>query len=125
MFQFDRSRYGGVLILYINEKIPCKILNDQTMSVASKVVIEFHQSKRKCLMLLSLNVLFKMKHFLQQLSWAIVFCYLRYENMIITEYFNLTIENHHLSDFMQTFAFSCLITKPTCKPIKIATCKTF
>lgn len=30
--------YGGGLILCINEKIPCKILNDQTMSIASEIV---------------------------------------------------------------------------------------
>ena len=109
--------YGGGLILCINEKIPCKILNDETMSIASEIVIEFHQSKRKCLMLRIFKRLIQDEtHFLQQLSLAIVFCYLRYANIIIIGYFNMTIENHHLGDFMQTL--SCLITKPTCKPIK-------
>ena len=85
--------------------------------MASEIVIEFHQSKRKCLMLRTFKRLIQDEtHFLQQLSLAIVFCYLRYVNIIIIGYFNMTIENHHLSDFMQTL--SCLITKPTCKPIK-------
>ena len=51
MFWLDRNKYEGVLILYIDEKIPCKILTDHTMSITSEIIImEFHQSKRKWLM---------------------------------------------------------------------------
>ena len=59
---------------------------------------------------------------LQSLSLVLAFYYLRYENIIIIGDFNMAVENHHLSDFMQTIAFSGFITKPTCHQSKIATC---
>ena len=34
----------------------------------------------------------------------------------------MKVVNHHLSDLMQTFALSSLITKPTCHQSKITTC---
>ena len=40
-----------------------------------------------------------MKQFLQQLSSELAFCYSRYKRVL-----NMTVENHHLKGFMQTFA---------------------
>ena len=48
----DRNRFGGDLILYINENIPCKPLNEQPeFPDPQLIVLELHQSKRKWLLL--------------------------------------------------------------------------
>ena len=60
--------------------------------------------------------------FLQQLSSALAFYYRGHENIIIIGDFNMTVENHHLNDLIQTFALSCLTNKPICHQSKIKTC---
>ena len=104
---------GGV-ILYINKRIWCKILNYHTKSILSEVIIiEFLQSKRKWLMLGIYKPLIQDEtDFLQQLSSLLAFYYPRYENIMVIEDFNVTVENHHPG----------LTTKPTCHQSKIATC---
>ena len=48
----DRNRFGGGLILYINESIPCKPLSNHSMfSDLELMAFELHQSKRKWLFL--------------------------------------------------------------------------
>ena len=32
IFRRDRDTYGGGLLLYVNQEIPCKVLNQQTAS---------------------------------------------------------------------------------------------
>ena len=87
------------------------------------IIIEFHQSKRKCLILGIYNPPIQNEtEFLQQLNLGLAFYYPRYENITTIRDFNMTVENHHLSDFMQTLAFSCLTTKPPCHQSKIAAC---
>ena len=34
-FRHDRNRQGGGLLSYVNEEIPCKIINQQTYAVFS------------------------------------------------------------------------------------------
>ena len=52
MFRLDRNRYGGSLVLYVNEQVPCKILTNYGNPIASGIIIlEFYQSKHKWLIL--------------------------------------------------------------------------
>ena len=46
----------------------------------------------------------KEAEFLQHLSWLLDFYNTTYENIIIIEDFNMTIENHYFNDFMEVFA---------------------
>ena len=50
MFRIDSNRYGGGLVLYVNEQVPLKIkkLTNYENPIASEIIVlEFHQSKRK------------------------------------------------------------------------------
>ena len=50
-FRCERNKYGGGLMFYISEGIPCKILTNQTVSSnVEMITIEFHQMKRKWLL---------------------------------------------------------------------------
>ena len=39
MFRFDRNSYGGGLVLYVNEQVPCKILTNYGNPIASGIII--------------------------------------------------------------------------------------
>ena len=50
LFRRDRNRFGGGLMFYSNEEIPCKFLNNHPIFPSAKMIcIEFHQLKRKWL----------------------------------------------------------------------------
>ena len=47
IFRFDRNRFGGGLILHINENIPCKTLQEHIHLPKSEVIaIEFYQNNQ-------------------------------------------------------------------------------
>ena len=47
IFRCDQNRYGGSLLLYVNEEIPCKILNQITSSSSEIIALQFFQTKYK------------------------------------------------------------------------------
>ena len=50
IIRLDRNRYGGGLVLHVNEQVPCKKLTNYENPIASEIIVlEFHQSKRKWL----------------------------------------------------------------------------
>ena len=115
MFRLDRNRYGGGLVLYVNEQVPCKKLTNYENPIASEIILlEFHQSKRKWLILgIYKAPNQKDAEFLQHLSWLLDFYNMTHENIIIRD-FNMTAENHYFNDFMEMYTLLCLINKPTC-----------
>ena len=52
IFRYDRNRFGGGLLLYVNDKIPSKFLDKHSTSTNIELIpVEFHQNKRKWLSL--------------------------------------------------------------------------
>ena len=52
IFRCDWNRYGEAFLLYVNEEIECKILNQQTTSSSSEIIaVQFFQTKRKWFLL--------------------------------------------------------------------------
>ena len=48
IFRCDRNRYRGGLILYVQERIPCKPLKILPFDLKIEIIgLEFHQIKRK------------------------------------------------------------------------------
>ena len=69
------------LNLYINEKIPCKILTDHTMSITSEIIIiEFHQSKKWHLLVIYKPPIKNETEFFKELSSVFAYYYTRHEN---------------------------------------------
>ena len=92
-----------------------KLTNNENPTASEIIVLEFHQSKCKWLILgIYKAPNQKEAEFLQHLSWLLDFYNTPYENIIIIRDFNITIENHYFNDFMEMFALPCLISKPTC-----------
>ena len=116
VFRRDRNRFGGGLILYINENIPCKPLSNHPMfSDLELMAFELHQSKRKWLFLgiyksPSQNDI----EFLRRISLILDYYLPTYENFVVIGDFNLPVENSHLEAIIQAYDLSSLIKKPTC-----------
>ena len=75
MFRLDRNRYGGSLVLHGNEQVPCKKLTNYENPIASEIIVlEFHQSKRKWLILgIYKAPNQKEAELLQNISWLLDF----------------------------------------------------
>ena len=124
-FRRDRNRFGGRFILYLNENIPCRLLNDQlTFFNLYLVTTDAHQSKHIWLFI----GIYKPpsqsdNEFTNRLNLIIDYYLPKYENLILMGDFNLSTENQHLDALIQAYNLNNLIKKPTCfqsnKPICI------
>ena len=48
VFRYDRRRFGGGLVLYVNNKVPSKFLNKHSISSGIELIaVRFRQNKRK------------------------------------------------------------------------------
>ena len=103
VFRRDRNRFGGGLILYINENIPCKPLSNHPMFYDLELMsFEIHQSKRKWLFLgiykpPSQNDI----EFLRRISLILDYYLPTCVNFVVIGDFNLPVENSHLEAIIQ------------------------
>ena len=116
VFRRDRNRFGGGLILYINENIPCRSLkNHPTFSNLELIAIEIHQSKRRWLFISIYKPPSQSDNEFTNRSSLIIDYYLpKYQNLILIRDFNLSTENQHLDALIQAYNLNNLINKPTC-----------
>ena len=116
MFRRDRNKYGGGIMFYVNENIPCKTVNVEGLPndcVVTLIELSIKSRKWLCIGLYkppSQNE----KYFLDNLSLALTKMSCEYENVVLIGDFNLTVENKNLEVFMNAFDLECLIKKPTC-----------
>ena len=103
-FGRDRNRFRGGLILYINENIPCRPLNDHpTFPNLEVIAIEIHQNTHRRLFI----GIYKPpsqsdEEFTNRLSLIINYYSPKYENLILIGDFNLSAENRLLDALTDT-----------------------
>ena len=123
-FRSDRNKHGEGLLFYINENIPCKLINDQKIPRDIKMIIfEFLVKTRKWLC----TGLYKSPSQHENYSFDILSKFLRkqkrqYENVMLIADFNLTVNNKNLEVLLITFNLDGLINKPTCFQSANPTC---
>ena len=95
IFRYDRKRFGGGLLLYVNDKIPSKFLDKHSISSNIELIaMEFHQNKRKSLSL----CVYKPPNqndfvFVEAISAIINEYSAQYEHIVIFGDFNMSVEN--------------------------------
>ena len=110
MFGRDRNKYGGGIMFYINENIPCKTVNVEGLPndcVGTLIELSIKSRKWLCIGLYkppSQNE----KHFLDNVSLALTKMSCEYENIMLIGDFNLTVESKNLKVFMNAFDLECL-----------------
>ena len=115
LFRDDRNRFGGGVMLYINEEIPCKLLNSHCVGPGIEIIaLEFHQLKRKWLFLGCYKPPnFKDLEFTDIVAKIIDSYSQNYENVLIVGDLNMVTENIHLKNLLQFYNFTPLIKQPT------------
>ena len=116
LFRYDRNRFGGGVMLYINEEIPCKLLNSHCVGPGIEIIaLEFHQLKRKWLFLGCYKPPnFKDLEFTDIVAKLIDSYSQNYENVLIIGDLNMVTENTHLNNLLQLYNLTPLIKEPTC-----------
>ena len=116
MYHIDRNKNGGGILCYVNENIPCKMVNVEIVPYDCEIIlIEFSIKTQKWLCI----GLYKPPsqndtYFLDNLPFTLNKLTCQSDNIILMGNFNLTVEDKNLEVFMSTFDMECLINKPTC-----------
>ena len=89
----DRNKHGGALLFYINENIPCKLINDEIIPSDIKMIMfEFLVKTRKWLCIGLYKSPFQNENFfLDILSKFLSKKTCQYQNVMLIEYFNLLL----------------------------------
>ena len=112
----DRDRNGGGLLLYINEDIPFKIIQNSSLPPTLEVLpIEINLGRFKFLLIgLYKPPSVSEKEFLLHLNKAHNFFSTKYENITLIGDFNMQPGNKNLKDFCDLNQLEHLILKATC-----------
>ena len=124
IFRRDRNCFGGDLMFYVNENIPCRELSpEQNDSNVEVISLEITLRNRKWLLIdLYKPPGQKEKGFLENLNSILNKCISKYENMILIGDFNSSVKNKHRADFTTLFNLESLIKSPTCFQSSKPTC---
>ena len=116
IFRRDTNCFGGGLMFYVNENIPCRKLSpEQNDSNFEIIFLEITLRNRKWLLIgLYKPPGQKEKGSLENLNSILNKYISKYENIILIGYFNSSVENKHLADFTTLFNLESLIKSPTC-----------
>ena len=95
IFRYDRNRFGGGLLLYVNDKIPSKILDKHSISTDTELIaVKFYQNKRKWLSLCVYKPQSPNDLFFDEAISAITNEFsAQYEHIVIFGDFNMSVEN--------------------------------
>ena len=115
MFQKDRNKTGGGIILYVNEGIPGKLINCQEFKEGSKIIsFEFIVSNKKWLLLVNYKPPSQTElSFINEIKLSLNFITSSYENFLLLRDFNLFPENQNLKNLLNCFDLESLITIST------------
>ena len=116
MFRKDRDKFGGGILFYVNENLPCKCLEDNLLDSNIEVIfLEIVLQNSKWLLagcykppnMSDLYFIEKISNYINRFSKL-------YENFILIGDLNLTTKNKNFKEFLNAFDLKCLIKSPTC-----------
>ena len=121
LFRRDRNKYGGGLLLYVKENIPCKLLQNPTDM--ELLILEFSIKNIKWLCIgLYRPPNENEKYFIENLMKILNQQSCLYDRTVLIGDFNLTTQNKNLEILMNTFDLETLIKEPTCFQSENASC---
>ena len=103
-FRLDRNQNGEGLLLYVNEDIPCKILNEYTPeNFVENLFVEMNSRSRKWLLSCSYNPVTNLKaDHLHCIGKRLDFYSSKYGNVIVLGGLNTQIFNSFLGQFLKS-----------------------
>ena len=115
-FRRDRNKYGGGILVYVREDIPCREITGQNpTNDLEGVTLEINLRKIKWLIFGGYNYTkSNIGTFLSMLGPLLDTNMSRLENFIILGDFNCEINEATLKDFCETYNLHNLVVSPTC-----------
>ena len=115
-YRFDRTRFGGGIVVYVREGIPNKLLEGQTQSnIIENICLELNLKSRKWFLCAIYNPHGEnAEFFLRSLSVILDSYQKKYDNLILIGDFNLEPSNSKLQDFSINFSLNNLVQINTC-----------
>ena len=112
-FRLDRNQFGGGLLVFIREDIPCSILNIKQLTIEA-LFIEINLRKKKWLLCCSYNPHKNLivAH-LREIQVALDVLSSKYENIIIIGDFNSEPKEFAIANFCQPYNMENLINNFT------------
>ena len=118
-FRRDRNRFGGGVMIYVREDIPCDILiKHKTPSNIEAIFVEINLRKNKLLLVGTYHSTNrehgeKDGEYFKQIGFALD-VYSRYDKFLLAGDFNVTNDDINLKEFMDDFHAKNLVKEPTC-----------
>ena len=111
----DRNRFGGGILFYVNENMPCRELTAAQIDSNFEIIfLEITMRTRKWLIIGFCKPPNQKEDFFKNLAVVLNNYFSKYEHIILLGDFNLTTSNKYLADFMTLFNLESLINTPTC-----------
>ena len=115
IFRRDPNCFGGGLMFYVNENIPCRKQSPEQNDSNFEIIFpEITLRNRKWLLIGLYKPPGQKKGFLENLNSVLNKYISKYENIILIGDFNSSVENKRLADFTTLFNPESLIRSPTC-----------
>ena len=113
-FRFDRNQYGGGLLVYFRDDIPCRLIKNKSISI-EVLFVEINLRKSKWLLCCSYNPHRSLisKH-LEEVQKTLDVLSSRYERFLLIGDYNCEITDSKMIDFCQIYDLSNLIKESTC-----------
>ena len=113
-FRLDRDRFGGVILVYVQENIPAKLLSSEAKTIEG-IFIELNFRKKKWLLSCSYNpsksnIISHLEHLRRSLDLYSA----NYGNLLLMGDFNVNTSELNMKDFCDSYGFKSLINVPTC-----------
>ena len=125
-FRYDRDFFGGGLIVFIREDIPCRKLSKHIIpGNIEGHFIEINLRKQKWLLFVGYNPhKVNISHFLKNVGSTLDRYLGTYDNLLLIGDFNSETEENDMKEFCDSYNLKNLIKEPTCyknplKPSKI------
>ena len=113
-FRLDRDRFGGGILVYVQENIPAKLLSSEAKTIEG-IFIELNFRKKKWLLSCSYNpsksnIISHLEHLRRSLDLYSA----NYDNLLLMGDFNVNTSELNMKDFCDSYGFKSLIKVPTC-----------
>ena len=90
----NRNKHGGGVMFYVNENIPCRVLNiDFNFNDLETIFLKFYLRNRKCLCVSSYKRNQNDQYFLDYINKSLTKFSYQFDTTMLLEDFTLTTEN--------------------------------
>ena len=115
-FRKDRNKFGGGILIYIREDIPCKLLNDHRFpDDIEGLFVELNFRKSKLLLLGTYHSPNQNdEYFFQTIGSALDFYSTFYDKYMLVGDFNTKVNDVVTKQFLEVYGLKCLVHKNTC-----------